>query len=81
MSRGSPLAEVAQTVDQVLILNHGNLVVESSLEELTSRAGGSVRVRTPETEALEEALTRAGIRFRVGNDHTLVAYGTTGEQS
>ena len=42
------LAEVAQTVDQVLIINRGKLVVESSLEQLTARVGGSVRVRTPE---------------------------------
>ena len=34
------LAEVAQTVDQVLIINHGRLVVESSLEQLTARVGG-----------------------------------------
>src|SRR6202044_3972566 len=52
------LAEVAQTVDQVLIINHGKLVVESSLEQLTLRVGGSVRVRTPEPAKLEEALRR-----------------------
>ena len=50
------LAEVAQTVDQVLIVNHGKLVVESSLEQLTARVGGSVRVRTPEPAKLEQAL-------------------------
>ena len=41
------LAEVAQTVDQVLIINRGTLVVESSLAQLTARVGGAVRVRTP----------------------------------
>jgi ABC-2 type transport system ATP-binding protein len=41
------LAEVAQTVDQVLIINRGRLVIESSLQELTTRVGGTVRVRTP----------------------------------
>jgi ABC-2 type transport system ATP-binding protein len=74
------LAEVAQTVDNVVIINHGRLVVESPLEELTSRAAGSVRVRTPQTARLEDALRRAGVRFSAGNDHALVAYGTTGEQ-
>ena len=72
------LAEVAQTVDQVLIINRGKLVVESSLEQLTHTAG-SVRVRTPLTATLGEALRRAGIRFRVGNDQTLLVYGTTGD--
>ena len=54
------LAEVAQTVDQVLIINRGKLVVESSLEQLTARVGGSVRVRTPEPdEARRGAAARA----------------------
>jgi ABC-2 type transport system ATP-binding protein len=71
------LAEVAQTVDQVLIINHGRLVVESSLEQLTSRAAGSVRVRTPQTAKLEDALRQARIQVSAGNDHTLLARGTT----
>jgi ABC-2 type transport system ATP-binding protein len=74
------LAEVAQTVDQVVIINHGKLVVESSLGELTSRATGSVHVRTPATAQLEDALSRAGIRFDADNGHGLHVYGTTGER-
>ena len=74
------LAEVAQTVDEVLIVNHGKLVVESSLEQLTHRAAGSVRIRTPASASLAESLTRAGIRFTAGEDETVVAYGTTSDQ-
>ena len=55
------LAEVAQTVDQVLIITHGRLVVESSLAQLTSRVGGAVRVRTPKPDQLQEALRRGGL--------------------
>ena len=55
------LAEVAQTVDRVLIINRGRLVVESTLGELTARVGGSVRVRSPQAHALQEALAREGI--------------------
>jgi len=55
------LAEVAQTVDRVIIINRGRLVVESSLTELTARLGGAVRVRSPELERLSAALRRAGI--------------------
>jgi ABC-2 type transport system ATP-binding protein len=50
------LAEVAQTVDQVLIVTHGRLVIESPLNQLTSRIGTAVRVRSPQTDRLEEAL-------------------------
>lgn len=73
------LAEVAQTVDQVLIINHGRLVTESTLENLTARVGGAVRVRSPHLEQLAEALQREGIHTAISDD-ALVAQGTTREQ-
>ena len=74
------LAEVAQTVDQVLIINHGKLVVESSLEQLTARVGGSVRVRSPEVSRLQEALSRAQIATSPSNEHALLVHGTTSDR-
>lgn len=74
------LAEVAQTVDQVLILSRGRLVIESSLESLTARVGGSVRVRSPELSQLAEALNRGGIGTTMTNDHALLAQGATRER-
>jgi ABC-2 type transport system ATP-binding protein len=74
------LAEVAQTVDQVLIINRGRLVVESSLEQLTARVGGSVRVRSPEPDRLRAALQQAGIETTPSNEQTVLAHGTTSEQ-
>jgi ABC-2 type transport system ATP-binding protein len=73
------LAEVAQTVDQVLIINHGKLVVESPLEQLTARVGGSVRVRSPEVSRLHEALSRARIATSPSNEHALLVHGTTSD--
>jgi ABC-2 type transport system ATP-binding protein len=74
------LAEVAQTVDQVLIVNHGKLVVESSLDQLTARVGGSVRVRSPEVSRLQEALNRAQIATSPTNEHALLVHGTTSDR-
>jgi ABC-2 type transport system ATP-binding protein len=74
------LAEVAQTVDQVVIINHGRLVVESSLGELTSHAAGSVRVRTPGAPGLAEALTRAGVGFSSSDGQTLLVHGASAER-
>jgi ABC-2 type transport system ATP-binding protein len=74
------LAEVAQTVDDVVIINHGRLVAEASLEELTRRATGALRVRSPEPAKLHDALAQAGVQVSNGNDHTLLAYGATGDQ-
>jgi ABC-2 type transport system ATP-binding protein len=74
------LAEVAQTVDQVLIINRGRLVVESPLEQLTARLGGSVRVRTSQPSQLAEALRRERIETTASNDHALLARGVTSER-
>ena len=74
------LAEVAQTVDQVLIISRGRLVVETSLARLTASVGGSVRVRSPQLPQLAEALRREGIETTAGNDHALLAHGTTSDR-
>ncbi len=74
------LAEVAQTVDQVLIINRGKLVIESSLEQLTARVGGAVRVRTPDPARLVDALKQAGIEATSSNDHALIVHGTTSDR-
>ena len=74
------LAEVAQTVDQVLIINRGKLVIESSLADLTARVGGSVRVRSPEIGKLQEALQRAQITSTHANEHALLVHGTSSDR-
>ena len=74
------LAEVAQTVDQVIIISHGRLVVESSLEQLTARVGGSVRVRSPDLPGLAAALQRNDVATMLSNDHALLALRTTSER-
>ena len=74
------LAEVAQTVDHVLIIANGQLVIESPLEELTSRVGGSVRIRSPEASKLQAELQRAGIDVKPGDDGALHVSGATMER-
>lgn len=74
------LAEVAQTVDQVLIVSRGKLIFESSLEQLTARVGGSVRVRTPQPSRLQAALEREGLQSTLSSDHALLVHGASGER-
>jgi ABC-2 type transport system ATP-binding protein len=69
------LAEVAQTVDNVVIVARGRLIVESPLAELTSRVGGSVRVRSPQSAGLRAALERAGAHAEEAGEHTLAVTG------
>jgi ABC-2 type transport system ATP-binding protein len=74
------LAEVAQTVDQVLIISRGRLVVESSLAELTARAGGAVRVRGADPERLAAALRDNGLQVTTGTDGALLVQGASSER-
>jgi ABC-2 type transport system ATP-binding protein len=73
------LAEVAQTVDDVVIVARGRLVARSSLEALTQRAVAAVRVRTPSADALRVALFDHGISAERHGDDTVVAVGTNAE--
>jgi len=74
------LAEIAQTVDRVLIINKGRLVVESPLSELTARVGGTVRVRSPQAAELEARLREAGVETAHSLDHELVVHGATSDR-
>ena len=73
------LAEVAQTVDDVVIIAGGRLVAQSSLADLANRTRQGVRVRTPQVKALHDALISRGIRAQLVADDALVALDGTPE--
>ncbi len=54
------LAEVEQTVDDVLILSKGRLLAQGPISTLTASAQPVVRVRSPQAEKLEAALSASG---------------------
>jgi ABC-2 type transport system ATP-binding protein len=55
------LAEVAQTVDEGVVINHGRLVMHAPLSELLdSGSAQSVRVRSPQHDAFAAVLHDAG---------------------
>ena len=74
------LAEVAQTVDRVVIINHGRLVVHSPLSELTDRVSGTVRVQAARLDALEAALRAAGVTTTERENGTLRVHGLSAER-
>jgi ABC-2 type transport system ATP-binding protein len=55
------LAEVAQTVDQVVIIHRGRLVRQAAMAEVEAMAAGSVLVRSPNAERLARVLAEAGV--------------------
>jgi ABC-2 type transport system ATP-binding protein len=73
------LAEVAQTVDQVVIIAGGRLVTQSTLAALTARTDQLVRVRTPQAETLRSLLAAQGIQANPDGADQLLAVGTTTE--
>jgi ABC-2 type transport system ATP-binding protein len=71
------LAEVSQIADGVVILDHGRLVAQSSLQELMGGAQNGVRVRTPRPEEFRRALIAEGARVEVMPDDRLEVSGST----
>jgi ABC-2 type transport system ATP-binding protein len=74
------LAEVAQTVDSVVILDHGRLVTHSSLDELTAGTRPVVRIRTPQAEELRSLLAADGAGVALLGPDRLEVTGSTPER-
>jgi len=73
------LAEVAQTVDEVVVIGRGRLLAQGSVPELTGSAA-TVRVRTPQRDTLVRQLAAAGLRTEEQGGDELVVTGSTQEQ-
>jgi ABC-2 type transport system ATP-binding protein len=73
------LAEVAQTVDSVVIMNHGQLVTKARLDELTEHATQVIRVRTPRPAQLAALLAENGAGARLAGPDRLEVTGASGE--
>jgi ABC-2 type transport system ATP-binding protein len=73
------LAEVAQTVDDVVVIHRGRLVQQGPVESLTA-AGAGVLVRTPRSVALRAALEREGLAVTEAPDGAIVVEGADAAQ-
>jgi ABC-2 type transport system ATP-binding protein len=69
------LAEVANTVDHVVIIDRGSHVATATIAELTEGRASGVRVRTPMTGALVDALVRDGLEAVVDGPDSVVVRG------
>ena len=73
------LAEVEQTVDEVVIINKGKLVAHGGIEELKRGVEGRVRVSSPQIKALEQRLSKAGLVVSEEGGALLVAGATSAQ--
>ncbi len=69
------LAEIAQTVDDVVVIGRGRLLAQAPVGELTRRASAGVRVRTPDPARLAEALRGEDAVFEQAQDGALLIRG------
>ena len=65
------LAEVAQTVDRVVIIHRGTLIQQASIAEVLAGAQGATRVRTPDSRRLRELLAAQGATVTEVDERTL----------
>ena len=74
------LAEVAQTVDTVVILDHGRLITYSTLAELIASGADNVAVRTPRPADLAAVLVADGAAIQSTPGNWLTVTGASVEQ-
>ena len=65
------LAEIAQTVDHVVIIHRGRLIQHSTMAEVDAMAAGATRVRSPDEVRLASVLAQAGFDVRSLGDGML----------
>jgi ABC-2 type transport system ATP-binding protein len=71
------LAEVAQTVDEVLVISRGRRIAQGTLDELTAGASATVWVRSPARERLREALRAKDVAAEEAQGDWLAVHGAT----
>ena len=65
------LAEVAQTVDEVVIIHRGKLIRHAAMGEVEAMAAGATTVRSPESDRLASLLIQAELDVRPLGDGRL----------
>jgi ABC-2 type transport system ATP-binding protein len=75
------LSEVEETVDDVVIISEGKLVLQTTLADMATTSGTrtGMRIRSPEIHRLAEALNAVPVAWRQTAPDTLVIDGATPE--
>jgi ABC-2 type transport system ATP-binding protein len=70
------MAEMALTADHLVVIGKGKLIAETSVADFVARSSQhSVKVRTPATQQLSEALTNAGGTVTADADGSMTVTG------
>ena len=74
------LSEVAQTVDEVVVIHRGRSIAQAPIGELLAGRGGGVRVAGPDTGRLAQLLRADGAEVSDVHDGAIVVADRSGEQ-
>jgi len=74
------LAEVQQLADDVVIIARGRFVTQAGVGDVVARAGGAVRVRSPQRERLREALRRGQLASTPLDENGLIVADASAAQ-
>jgi ABC-2 type transport system ATP-binding protein len=69
------LAEMAETVDDLVVIGRGRLIAQSALEDFIGQARQGVRVRSPRLEELARLIAGLGAETTLGADGSLTVIG------
>jgi ABC-2 type transport system ATP-binding protein len=64
---------MAQTAHHLLVIGHGRLLADASIEDVLARGSSSVKVRTPRAEELDRLLSSSGATVRTVDNHLEVS--------
>jgi ABC-2 type transport system ATP-binding protein len=75
------MSEMEQTAEHLIVIGRGRLIADTPVDTFVAQAsfGAPVRVRSPQLEALADAITSAGGRSDRLEDGALQVYGVTQE--
>jgi ABC-2 type transport system ATP-binding protein len=71
------MSEMSLTADRLIVIGRGRLIADAPISELTGRATGQVRVRSPKRDQLVELLERHGATIERTDTDGLVVRGAT----
>ena len=66
------LGEIAQLAEDVVIVNRGRLVTQSTVGDVVATGGERTRVRSPQMDRLKPALAQAGLAGETVDESTIV---------
>jgi len=69
------LAEMAETVDDLVVIGRGRLIAQSALDDFVGQARQGVRVRSPRVEELTRLIAGLGAETTIGADGSLTVIG------